>query len=66
MVRYRMRMAKLRKPLNEDLLRTGALFAEKATHVNDEMDRAPTEWKVMEGSPISALHPLGDGPAIRT
>ncbi len=60
-----MRTVQLWKPFSENLLRTGALLAEKATDVKDEMERTPIDWKVMEGSAISALHPLGDGPAIR-
>jgi hypothetical protein len=57
-----MRAAKLWKPLRENLLRTGARCAEKATHVQNELDRTPTAGKVMQSAPIPTLHTPGDGP----
>ncbi|GHO71903.1 hypothetical protein KSC_107950 [Ktedonobacter sp. SOSP1-52] len=42
-----MRVAQLWKLFSENLLRAGALFAEEAAHMNDEMDRATSRWKIV-------------------
>jgi hypothetical protein len=57
----RMRMAQLWKPFSENLLRTVALGAEKATHVQHERDRTPTGWQVMQSACLATLHPPGAG-----
>jgi hypothetical protein len=55
-----MRAAQLWEPFRENLLRTGALGAEKATHMQHERDRTPTSWKVMQSACRATLHPPGE------
>ncbi len=56
-----MRAAKLWEPFRENLLRTGALGAEKATHVQHERDRKPTGWQVTQLARIPTVHAPGEG-----
>ena len=60
-----MRAAKLWEPFCENLLWAGALGAEKATHVQNETDRTPTGWKVMQSACIATLHPRGERSTTR-
>src|SRR5712692_10536944 len=60
-----MRAAKLWEPFRENLLCAGALGAEKATHVQNERDRTPTGWQVMQSACISTLHTCGAGSTTR-
>ena len=60
-----MRAAKLWEPFRENLLRTGALAAEKATHMQNERDRTPTGWEVMQSACIPTLHPRGESSTTR-
>ena len=43
--------------VRKDLLGTGALCAKKAAYMHDEVNRAPTGWKIMQHPCVPALDP---------
>ena len=61
-----MRIAQLWKPFRKNLLRTGPFSTEETAHVNDEMDRTSTSWKIMQHACVSALYARRVGSTRRT
>lgn len=59
-------VAQLWQTFSENLLGTGALHAEKATHRQDQMDRTSTGGQIMQFADVATLYPRRVGSTRRT